>query len=156
MRTLYSLCYRIGGSFEGVALVEADSLPAALLRAELEQLYPGGECRGPCTQSGRCSGDPGQVHRSTTGRKRVRRPRTDFGAERQKEAGRPVHSATVATDEGGRPDLTVGGREGVSSLVPRTVRSNGVRSLIVYRKTGHRDVAFDVEAYDDDVSMCGP
>src|SRR5208337_1937088 len=26
MRSLYSLCYRIGGSFEGVVLLEADSL----------------------------------------------------------------------------------------------------------------------------------
>jgi len=46
MRSLYSLCYRIGDSFEGVVLVEADSLPAAVLLAELEQLYPGGECEG--------------------------------------------------------------------------------------------------------------
>ncbi len=46
MRSLYSLCYRIGGSYEGVVLLEADSLPAAVLRAELVLLYPGGECEG--------------------------------------------------------------------------------------------------------------
>jgi hypothetical protein len=43
---LYSLCYRLGGSFEGLALIEADSLPDALLRAELEEIDPGGDCEG--------------------------------------------------------------------------------------------------------------
>jgi len=46
MSSLYSLCYRVGDSFEGLVLIDAHSLPDARLRAELEQLDPGGECEG--------------------------------------------------------------------------------------------------------------
>jgi hypothetical protein len=34
--SLYWLCYRVGESFEGVAIVEATSLPEAQRRAEVE------------------------------------------------------------------------------------------------------------------------
>jgi len=57
---LYSLCYRIGNSFQGVVLVEADSPPAALLPAELEQLYPGGECDGHALSPGDARVIPGK------------------------------------------------------------------------------------------------
>ncbi len=46
MRSLYWLCYRLGGSFEGLVLLEADSLADAQVRAETEDLDPGGECEG--------------------------------------------------------------------------------------------------------------
>src|SRR4051794_37100950 len=46
MRSLYWLCYRVGGSFEGLVLLEADSLPDAHMMAETEDLDPGGECEG--------------------------------------------------------------------------------------------------------------
>jgi hypothetical protein len=46
MRSLYWLCYRVGGSFEGLVLLEADSLEDAQARAETEDLDPGGECEG--------------------------------------------------------------------------------------------------------------
>jgi|SRR5215468_3841322 len=44
MPSLYWLCYRVGGSFEGLLLIPAHSLGAARLRADLEGLNPGGEC----------------------------------------------------------------------------------------------------------------
>ncbi|HLN08483.1 MAG TPA: hypothetical protein VK281_05940 [Xanthobacteraceae bacterium] len=44
MAHLYSLCYRLGGSFEGLVLLDAESMSAAVMRAEVENLDPGGEC----------------------------------------------------------------------------------------------------------------
>jgi hypothetical protein len=40
------LSYRVGGAFEGAALVEASSLSEAQQRAEAEGIYPGGEVEG--------------------------------------------------------------------------------------------------------------
>jgi hypothetical protein len=44
MPSLYWLCYRVGGTFRGLVLLEATSRADACLRAELENLNPGGEC----------------------------------------------------------------------------------------------------------------
>ena len=44
MPSLYWLCYRVGGCFEGLLLIKAHSLTAARLRADVEGLDPGGEC----------------------------------------------------------------------------------------------------------------
>jgi hypothetical protein len=44
MRSLYWLCYRVGGSFKGLVLLVAESRDDAWMRAELEDLSPGGDC----------------------------------------------------------------------------------------------------------------
>ena len=44
MPSLYWLCYRLGGSFEALLLIEAHSLPEARLHADVSGLDPGGEC----------------------------------------------------------------------------------------------------------------
>jgi hypothetical protein len=44
--SLYWLSYRLGGAFEGAALVEAPSLSEAQQRAEAQGIYPGGEVEG--------------------------------------------------------------------------------------------------------------
>jgi hypothetical protein len=44
--SLYRLSYRLGGAFEGAALVEASSLSEAQQRAEAQGIYPGGEVEG--------------------------------------------------------------------------------------------------------------
>jgi hypothetical protein len=46
MRSLFWLCYRVGESFEGLVLIEANSLTDARVRAENDRLDPGGECEG--------------------------------------------------------------------------------------------------------------
>src|SRR5215470_20380271 len=45
MAALYWLCYRVNGTFNGLVLLEADSEFAARMRAELEDLSPGGDCQ---------------------------------------------------------------------------------------------------------------
>jgi hypothetical protein len=44
MPALYWLCYRVGGNFERLVLLEGASRVDARLRAELENLNPGGDC----------------------------------------------------------------------------------------------------------------
>ena len=41
---LYWLCYRVGSNFERLVLLEGASRADACLRAELENLNPGGDC----------------------------------------------------------------------------------------------------------------
>jgi hypothetical protein len=43
--TLYWLCYRVNGTFNGLVLLEADTEFHARMRAELEDLSPGGDCQ---------------------------------------------------------------------------------------------------------------
>jgi hypothetical protein len=43
--SLYWLCYRVNGTFNGLVLLEADTEFHALMRAELEDLSPGGDCQ---------------------------------------------------------------------------------------------------------------
>jgi hypothetical protein len=38
------LCYRVDGEFKGLVLLEAESRAHASVRAELEDLSPGGDC----------------------------------------------------------------------------------------------------------------
>src|SRR4029079_13319076 len=44
MRPLFWLCYSVGGSFEGLLLIDGLSVMDACRRAELRGLNPGGEC----------------------------------------------------------------------------------------------------------------
>jgi hypothetical protein len=46
MPSLHWLCFRVGGCFEGLLLIEAHSLQAARMHADLSGLDPGGECEG--------------------------------------------------------------------------------------------------------------
>lgn len=42
--SLYWLCYRVDGAFNGLVLLEAETELSAQMRAELEDLRPGGDC----------------------------------------------------------------------------------------------------------------
>jgi hypothetical protein len=43
--SLYWLCYRVDGAFNGLVLLESDTDLHARMRAELEDLSPGGDCQ---------------------------------------------------------------------------------------------------------------
>ena len=43
--SLYWLCYRVNDTFNGLVLLEADTEFHARMRAELEDLSPGGDCQ---------------------------------------------------------------------------------------------------------------
>jgi hypothetical protein len=43
--SLYWLCYRVNDTFNGLVLLDADTAAHARMRAELEDLSPGGDCQ---------------------------------------------------------------------------------------------------------------
>jgi hypothetical protein len=42
--SLYWLCYRVNGTFNGLVLLEAETEHHARMRAEVDDLSPGGDC----------------------------------------------------------------------------------------------------------------
>jgi len=69
--SLYWLCYRENGTFNGLVLLEADTEFAARMRAELEDLSPGGDCQSYEIGAAEAATIPGKFVGSRLGRDEV-------------------------------------------------------------------------------------